>query len=139
MQTSMCFAWFNCWCFYGWFRSGMQTKQEPVDSLNVFNEMVLITVMFVSDLHPNTTFYLSKQWGSMRGVLICRRKRQVYRYYTRQDCPMKKKQPEDNLAVFNYIFFSMKWSSSLCWSLLNEKCLLKVQTCPLCKLAFLKL
>jgi len=39
----------------------MQTKQEPVDSLNVFNEMVLITVMFVSDLHPNTTFYLAQQ------------------------------------------------------------------------------
>jgi len=42
---------------YGQFRSGKPTKQEPVDSLNLFNARVLITVMFVSVLQPNTTFY----------------------------------------------------------------------------------
>ena len=46
---------------YGQFRSGKPIKQEPVDSLNLFNARVLITVMFVSVLQPNTTFYLSKR------------------------------------------------------------------------------
>jgi len=37
----------------------MQTKQESVDSLiNFVNDTVLITVMFVSLLQPNPTFYL---------------------------------------------------------------------------------
>jgi len=42
-------------------RSGLQTKQKPFDSLNFFNDTVLITVMFVPVLQPKTTFYLSKQ------------------------------------------------------------------------------
>ena len=33
---------------YSRFRSGMQTKQYPVDSLNFFNDTLLITVMLVS-------------------------------------------------------------------------------------------
>ena len=37
--------------------SGMQTKQEPVDSFNFFNDTVHITVMFVSVLQPNTVLY----------------------------------------------------------------------------------
>ena len=41
-------------------RSGLQTKQKLFDSLN-FNDTVLITVMFVPVLQPNTAFYLSKQ------------------------------------------------------------------------------
>jgi len=44
--------------FYSRFRLGMQTKQEPVDSLIFFNDKVLITDMFVSVLQPNTKFYL---------------------------------------------------------------------------------
>jgi len=39
----------------------MQTKQEPVDGLNFFNDTVLITVMFVSVSQTNTMFYLSKR------------------------------------------------------------------------------
>jgi len=31
----------------GRFRSNIQTKQEAVDSLNLFNDTVLITVMFL--------------------------------------------------------------------------------------------
>ena len=74
---------------YGRLRSGMRTKQEYVDRLNSFKNTVLITVMFVSVLQPNTTFYLSKWWGSIRGVLVYRRKSRVYKQYARQDCPMK--------------------------------------------------
>ena len=33
---------------YSRFRSEMETKQEPVDSLNFFNDTVLVTVIFVS-------------------------------------------------------------------------------------------
>ena len=43
------------------FRSNIQTKQEAVDSLNSFNDTVLITVMFLSALQPNTKFYISKR------------------------------------------------------------------------------
>ena len=42
-------------------RSGLQTKQKPFDSLNFFNDTVLITVMFVPVWQPNMTFYVSKQ------------------------------------------------------------------------------
>ena len=35
-------------------------------SLNYFNDTVLITVMFVSVLRPNTRFYLSQRRGSIR-------------------------------------------------------------------------
>ena len=59
---------------YSWFRSRMKTKQKPVDILNHFNDTVLISVMFVSVLQPNTTFYLLKQWCSIWGVPIYRRK-----------------------------------------------------------------
>jgi len=38
----------------------MQTKQNPVDSLNFLNDILLIIIMLVSVLQPNTTFYLSK-------------------------------------------------------------------------------
>jgi len=47
---------------YSRFRSWNQTKQEHVDSLNNFNDTVLITVMIVIVLQPNTTFYLLKRW-----------------------------------------------------------------------------
>ena len=56
--------------------------------LNSFNDALLITIMFVSVLQPNTTFYLSTRWGSIRWVLIYRRRSRVYSQYTRQDCPM---------------------------------------------------
>ena len=49
----------STFCIYSRFRSGMQTKQEPVDSLNMFNDTLVITVMIVNVLQPNTTFYLS--------------------------------------------------------------------------------
>jgi len=39
----------------------MQTKQNPVDSLNFLNDILLIIIMLVSVLQPNTTFYLSKR------------------------------------------------------------------------------
>ena len=64
---------------YSRFRSEMETKQEPVDSLNFFNDTVLVTVIFVSVLQPNTTFDL---------LLIYRRKSRVCNHYTWQDCPM---------------------------------------------------
>ena len=40
---------------YSRFRSEMETKQEPVDSLNFFNDTVLVTVIFVS------VFFSTKQ------------------------------------------------------------------------------
>ena len=45
---------------------------------------------FMSVLQPNTKFYLSKWWGSIRGVLIYRRSRRsrVCNHYTRKDCPI---------------------------------------------------
>ena len=43
---------------YSQFRSGMETKQKPVDNLNFFTGTLLITVMFVSVLQLNTTFHL---------------------------------------------------------------------------------
>ena len=82
---------------YNWFRSGMDTKQKHVDSLNLFNDTLLITVSSVSVLQPSTTFYLSKWRGSIRGVFIYRRRSRVYNHYPRQDCPMGIK--ENNLAV----------------------------------------
>ena len=74
---------------YSRFRSGLKTKSEPVDSLNFFNDTYLIKVILVSVFQPNKTFYLSKRWGSIRGVLIYRRKSRVCNQYTRQDCPME--------------------------------------------------
>jgi len=65
-----------------------KTKLEPVDSINFFNDTLLITVMFVSVLKPNTTFCLSNRRGSIWGVIIYRRKTRVCNQYTRQDCPM---------------------------------------------------
>ena len=41
----------------------MQTKQEHVDISNWSNETVLIIVLFVSVLQPNTKFYLSKRYA----------------------------------------------------------------------------
>ena len=46
---------------YSRLRSGMQNKKGPVDKFNFFNDTMLITVIFVSVLQPNTTFYLSKR------------------------------------------------------------------------------
>ena len=40
---------------YSRFRSEMETKQEPVDSLNFFNDTVLVTGIFVS------VFFSTKQ------------------------------------------------------------------------------
>ena len=66
----------------------MQTKQDPVDSLNCFDNTVLITVMHVSVLQLNTTRFIYRNGNSIRGVLIYR-KSGVYNHYTRQDCPME--------------------------------------------------
>ena len=66
-------------------------NQEPVGSLNFFNDTMLITVMSMSVLQPNTTFYLSKRRGSLQKVRIYRRRRRrscVCSQYTRQDCPI---------------------------------------------------
>jgi len=52
-----CFDMFNGWSLL---RSRVQFRQEHVNSLNIFNETVLITVMHVSVLQTNKTFYLSK-------------------------------------------------------------------------------
>jgi len=49
-------------------------QNMSLEKLIFFNGTSLITVMFVSVLQPNTTFYLSKRWGSIRGVLIYIRK-----------------------------------------------------------------
>jgi len=43
---------------YSRFRSGMQTKQELVDSINFFNDPVLITVMLVSVLKLNRRSFI---------------------------------------------------------------------------------
>ena len=45
-----------------------------VDSLNLFNDTVVIAVTFPSVLQPSTTYYLSKRRGSIREMLIYKRK-----------------------------------------------------------------
>ena len=71
-------------------------KTRAYWQLILFSDTVLISVMFASVLQPNTTLYLSKRWGSIRGVLI-HRKRRVCNQYTRQDCPMG---ITEHIAVF---------------------------------------
>jgi len=48
-----------------------------------YNEILLITTMFVSVLQLNTKFYLSKWWHSVRGELKYRRRNRVCSQYTR--------------------------------------------------------
>ena len=45
--------------------------------------------LVVSVFQPNTTFYLSKRWDSIREGLIYRRKSRIYKHYIWQDCPME--------------------------------------------------
>jgi len=40
---------------YDRFRSGLQTKQEPDDGVNLSSDPVLITVISMSVFEPNTT------------------------------------------------------------------------------------
>ena len=46
---------------YERFKLGMHAKQERVERLNYSNDTVFLTHVYLSVLHPNKSFYLSKR------------------------------------------------------------------------------
>ena len=73
---------------YGRLGSGVQAKQERVNSLNFVNDTVLITDMFVSVVHPNTSNFGSGE--PLHGVCtFIEEKSRIYKHSIRQHCPVE--------------------------------------------------
>ena len=122
----MCYLPGSTYDVYKRFKLGMHAKQERVESLNYSNDMMFLTLVYLSFLQPNKSFYLSKQQLFRRHIIyhlyqlqpintsqtgkaphgsrVYGRKSRVYEQYTRQDHPMGNTEKYCSIMNIYYIY-----------------------------------